>query len=190
MKRKKKLTEREREIIQKYYEKEGYKIKKRLPGRSQVIIRSTALSMGLSSPKDYERPLWAEEEIRCIKENSNLSIDQLHELLPWRSRSALNHKLQRLGIQKDSDWTADEIAILKKYNGRPPEGMLNRSKVSIEQKARRLGIIRRRKWDAEEIEILKRYGTEVPDGMLNRTKRAIHTKVCEIHKKEKNINDG
>lgn len=63
MKRKKKLTERERKIIQKYYGKEGYAIKKRLPGRSQALIRYTALMMGLSSPNDYERALWSKEEL-------------------------------------------------------------------------------------------------------------------------------
>lgn len=46
------FTEKEKQIMIKYYKKEGYLIEKRLPKRSRESIRLAAISLGLYSPKN------------------------------------------------------------------------------------------------------------------------------------------
>ena len=41
------FTEKEKKIMMKYYEKEGYQIEKRLKNRSRDAIRMAAISLGL-----------------------------------------------------------------------------------------------------------------------------------------------
>lgn len=167
------FTEKEKKIMMKYYEKEGYQIEKRLKNRSRDAIRMAAISLGLHSPNEYEDAPWSDEEINILRRNKNLSLLEIHQKIQWRSLSAISHKMEREGLAKRSVWSEDEIRILKKYNGKPPDGLLNRSKMAIQHKASRLGLQTEKRWTEDEIEILKKYGKNVPDGMLNRSKTAI-----------------
>ena len=134
------FTEKEKEIMLKHYEREGYFIEKRLPKRDREAIRLAAISLGLYSPNEYEDAPWSVDEVAILKENKHLPLLKIHKLLPWRSLSSISHKLERERLLKRPRWSEEEIEILIKYNGHPPLGMLDRSKCAIQHKAPQLGL--------------------------------------------------
>lgn len=182
------FTEKEKQIMIKYYKKEGYLIEKRLPKRSRESIRLAAISLGLYSPNEYENAPWSSEEITLLKKIKHLPLLEIQRQLPWRSLSSISHKLEREGLLKKSRWSKEEIDILKKYNGCPPIGLLNRSECAIQHKVSKLGLQMEKRWTDEEIEILKKYGNDVPPGLLDRSKIAIRGKLQKL--KEQGCTDG
>ena len=128
------------------------------------------------------------EEITLLKKIKHLPLLEIQRQLPWRSLSSISHKLEREGLLKKSRWSKEEIDILKKYDGCPPIGLLNRSECAIQHKVSKLGLQREKRWTDEEIEILKKYGNDVPPGLLDRSKIAIRGKLQKL--KEQGCTDG
>lgn len=43
---------------------------------------------------------WTQEEHELLRTNKHLTVKEIIQIMPWRSESAINHKLSRLGIGK------------------------------------------------------------------------------------------
>ena len=57
--------------------------------------------------------MWDEEDIAVLLDNASLSLDELHKLLPWKTKSAIASKRCRLNASPPKKrWTEAEKATL------------------------------------------------------------------------------
>lgn len=68
--------------------------------------------------------LWSEQEIQLLKSNHN-NINYLINLLPNRTREAIQTKKNRLGITEKISWSKEEIEYLKQNYFNTPNKILN-----------------------------------------------------------------
>ena len=114
--------------------------------------------------------LWSGEEIKLLRDcYSTSQKEELLEILPNKTASAISHKAQRLGLSKAVRWWSEkELEILRdcwprKVKPELLEALPNKHWTSIRHKAFELGLKKERHslrywrtyWDEKELDTLK-----------------------------------
>lgn len=104
---------------------------------------------------------WTTEEIELLKEKCTLPIKELCELFN-RTAKSINHKIERLGLDKTYRWSEQEVEILLTNTATPIDDLQkllpNRNDKAIYHKCVEMGVSRTNHgntWKVEELEILK-----------------------------------
>lgn len=87
-----------------------------LPGRNQKAIMAKANKLSLTRAwRGEPADLWSDQEIEVLKENySSATLEELFELLPGRTKKAIEHKARKLGLSfKCVPWSAHDENLLK-----------------------------------------------------------------------------
>ena len=159
--------EEEIEIVKKYYHEKGavWISKNILLNRTAGAIGLVASRLGLT-----EKNIWSEEEIEVLRkyyvEKGPSWISK--NILTHKSRGSINSKALLLGLKtviKPSEWTNEEIELVKKYYIEKGYTWLhdnclpNRSLQSIKSKAMQLNLNQTSYdyWTEEEDNILRKY---------------------------------
>lgn len=83
--------------------------------RSRTSISNKAKSLGLS----YDFNSWTEKEDQIVIDNwvDNITAAQVAKMLPGRTKVAVERRIQRLGLKKDSYavWTDWEVGIMEQH---------------------------------------------------------------------------
>lgn len=154
-------SEREVDIMLRYYESEGYKIMRRLPGRSMKSVYEKAAAMGMS--KDNPLVLgevWSEDELATLKNNyQSLGAEGVAMLLPDRTLMAIYHKAGQFGLvsQKVLDrkreclpgpyrkhWSEEEMKTLRENYAELGSAVFSmipgRTRSAVHYKAKTMGL--------------------------------------------------
>ena len=152
-------SEKEKDILKKYYPTIGIKCKKYLNRRSEKSIIIEAGRLGLSQ----KRIDWSEEEIELLKKHYPHIGTKVQNKLKDKSIPSIRNKAMQLGIKYLGNiWSENDDEILKKYYpiiGCECKKYLNNqflSNDSISNRARKLGIkyLNRAEWSKRETQIL------------------------------------
>lgn len=93
-----------------------------LPKRSAHAIDCKMCELGLNADRHTEKRPWSNQELDILTNNLHLSNEELQDLLPRRSKSAIAYMRNTLGFsynqrKKYKSWTKEEDDILiKKYH--------------------------------------------------------------------------
>lgn len=104
--RQKAWSEKEKQIMLEYFPKEGIKVKRRLPDRTEASIYAEADHLGIAIKKRTKKSsnsMWTKEEDAVIQSYyAKEGADKCHELLPERSKQAIIIRANRkFGIKKE-----------------------------------------------------------------------------------------
>lgn len=151
-------TEKEIEILKKWYPIEGGDVEKRLDGRTRCNIYTIAHKLGIKAPDNF----WTEEEIEILKEWYPIEGIKVKSRLKQRTKEAIKGQVIRLDLVAPNSWTKTEIGLLKKYY--PDYGtntvkyIPNKTVGAIKRKANLLGISYKKSiFTDKEDEIIKQY---------------------------------
>lgn len=114
-------------------------------GRTQLSVNQRMRRIGTTNLRER----WTEDELAIVRENIDTSLDELHEMLPGRSRAAvgtIRTKIRKqVGRCSKRPWTDEETSRLTDMlSGGAPISLAfgkfeGRSDASIRQMAWRLG---------------------------------------------------
>lgn len=118
---------------------------------------------------------WSGEEIERLRENFNKSYEVLEEMFSGRTKRALKHKINGLGLERSEKkrWSEEEVQILKEYPGLMPKEfvekeMVDRSAYQIAKKLREIrgtaNRVLKEGWDAPSEELAYILGSWCSDG--------------------------
>lgn len=138
----KKWSEEELSILQKWYRKDIQKCKQLLPNRTDKAIGSQAYLSGLTKP---DNPNWSEEEDQILRDN--FPDRELISELTGRTLSAVKNRCIKLGLTMYSVWSKEEDQyIIENYPTEDIEYMsqhLDRSFGSIRARSNYLNVSRK-----------------------------------------------
>jgi len=137
---------------------------------------------------------WTNEEISILKKEAcGKTYAELLKYLPHRTRSAIEYRCQKLGLntyirhQNDKSWSSEDIAFLKNNHGileiSEIANKLNRTSGAINYQISKLGMNCRKIWSKEEVQKLllyhKVYNISQMEELLkfNKTKKQIRKKL-------------
>ena len=88
---------------------------------------------------------WTKEELDILRDNKDLSMDELVKLIPNHTRESIYHKRTTLGITKKYNyWTTEEIRLLKEHMTATRKELIkllpNHSYDAIMMRASKLGL--------------------------------------------------
>lgn len=197
-------TEKEDEIIRKYYETEGLACLQRLPGRTRAALSHRAGAMGLISDRSRKYQPWTPEEDDIIKKYYPAEGIKCISRIPGRTEQGLNQRACFLKVCRQRFWKKEDDDIVRRYY--PTEGsscasrLVGRSNNSVMQRAKKLGLAyegRKRRcqpvlWTAEEEAIIREYYSVNPDlcasKLSSRTMTAIQRKASYLGVTQPKIN--
>lgn len=179
-------TEDEILCLQQHYASEGQRVLRRLPGKSNQVIRDKARELGLPSPGFTQFRRWDEREWQLLRDNRHLPRRELMRLFPDRSLSSIENGLTRLSQHQEANshppvkprkgkvvtaWSEAEKEVLHRWfeTHTPMAEILaklpGRSLSAVLTFGEKLGLARpRSNWTDEELLILREYyPTEGPD---------------------------
>lgn len=144
-------TDKDDEILIKNYSKLGRKgCHKLLPHFSENSIKQRAKNLGLK----YDANTWTDNEIEILKRSysDGVTLDEICNLLPNRSKTSIGSMASKLGIttRHAVPWTREEDNIIREYY--PEFGVKilpsldGRSKDQLVRRASELGIKKGRKY--------------------------------------------
>jgi len=134
--------------------------------------------------------LWTEEELGILEEGypSDITNDDLMEMLPGRSWPGIANKAHGLGLSRpgQKSWTEEERELLREAYCDPERGPLwlakelDRTVPSITSRASKMGIVLNPQYSEKEMQYLKdNYATKGPAALakdLGKTKSSITSK--------------
>ena len=143
---------------------------------------------------------WTENEINVLKENYNkMNRSELYALLPNRTDTAINTKLNKLNLSHLEWWSEEEDILLKQlYPVEPIDDILqyfpNRTKESLRNRAKKFNLhgCVCKPWTDDEIKFLRENWELLSDNeiavIFHRTKNAIKRKrnLMGLHRQDKN----
>lgn len=171
------------EIMKKYYcNTDMDKLLELLPDRNYHTIKKKAQNLNLI--KEF---YWSEKELEILKENYQLSFEEINKLLSNRTIDGIKLKLNQLNYYKINKWNDNEINLLiNNYETLSQEELLkllpNRNWNSIVNKSVSLNLSRRNSWSEKEIIILKncKYIDEAQEKLLDKTYQQIYHKSRDL----------
>lgn len=118
-------TDREIKYLKRYFNKLTVKQIARKLNRSETAVRNRAVILKLSRPdktraKTYKRQNWSNTEDMILNQHAgNMTTSEIQaKFMPNRSISSIQHRVQKLHIKRrdmPTEWTPEELAILKNY---------------------------------------------------------------------------
>lgn len=191
-------TDEEMEILEKYYPIEGFECAKRLPERTVKAISLKAERCGIyANTGRGNGKRWTEDEIAIIKEHFPSRGRRMAYLLPGRSKTAVIARAYKLGIRVErgsqSKWTKKEDAILKKWFPKMRYEcrvyLPGRSDSAIRHRIMKIGPGLKNRlithvWTDEDVRILKEYypliGGEVTSHLPHHPISSIYTTASRL----------
>ena len=140
-------TEEEDNILRKFYPTNGAKgCVKHLPNRTKIAICWRATSLNLISGITTKNKQWSPEEDEIIKTNYSKDRTDLTDLIPNKSKRAIQQRALVLGVKVINNWTEEEDNVIKRiYPIGGVNGCIkhlpNRTKKAIAHRATNLGVI-------------------------------------------------
>lgn len=197
-------SDREIEVLKKYYATMGPDIPEISEKHSIESIRVKAASLGLTTTVMRRHPgsRWTNKELKLLRDKYPIYGAHIPELLRNRTVSAIYNRAHILGL-KHEVWSEEEKGILsEKYGtyGLACSNLLSRhSKLGIRFKAHSMGLKRKKRnlqkhtkkgmtwnrWTPEELSTLvKEYpvcGTNIPALLKTHTQAAISTRAVTLN---------
>lgn len=174
-------TEEEDNILRKFYPTSGAKgCQVYLPKRNSLTICARATLLNLVSGITNKNKQWSPEEDEIIKANYSKDRTDLTDLIPNKSKGAIQSRASILGVKVINNWTEEEIKWMQDnsylYTKEELIDKIGKSWLQIKRILKKYSLkycTKIVKWTEEEDSIIKKYypkeGGDVYLRLKNRT---------------------
>ena len=192
-------SDKELQILTRYYPSEGKGVIARLPGRSVSSVVQKACDLNIRHVGNAHFRPWSDEDIERLREHLHADVESLAALFPTRTPSSLRHAIRRVRkMQGDyhpatpaAPWSdAEKSVLVTHYETVMPMKQIlamlpGRAKNSVFAMAATLGLTRPVGWTEKELLILKQFypseGTAVIHLLSGRTINATRRMASKLN---------